>query len=70
MTLKTHKFNGSDVDIIVKDNLTQAQSIIDGYNKLPTFETKHKLIQFSRDLIIKTISSNGMPFDYCLTKML
>lgn len=56
MVLKSLKFNEVEVDIIVSDNLWQAEKIILNYTKLPTFETKHKLIKFSRDLIIKTIT--------------
>lgn len=56
MSLKRDKMSEKDVDTIVEGNLKYAQLLIDSYQKEPTFKTKYKLIQFSRDLIIKTIT--------------
>lgn len=48
--------NNENIDEAVKPYLDKAQEIIDWYTKEPSFETKYKLIRFSRDLIIKTIT--------------
>lgn len=56
MGLKRDKMSEKDVDTIVEGNMKYAQLLIDNYQKEPTFKTKYKLIQFSRDLIIKTIT--------------
>lgn len=57
MEIKSIRHSQWYVDAILDAKLQLGENIILKYTKLPTFETKHKLIQFSRDLIIKTIKN-------------
>lgn len=56
--IKNWKYSYQDWFNLANAELTVANRICYLYSVIPTFETKYKMIQFSRDLIIKTIKEN------------